>query len=333
MRAHLGLVPGLALVLALVLVAFGLASVPHLGLVGPLVLALLVGLAWRRVFGLSAPLRDGTRFAARTLLKVGVVLLGIRLDFGLLAQVGWIILVADLLVISIGLLASELLGRALNMPRSLRLSLGVGTSICGASAIVAATSVTRARDQEVSVSIAVISLLGTLGVIGYTVGAQFLDPSGGLLGLMIGSTLQEVGHVIAAGYGVSREAGDLATLVKLSRVALLAPVLLLIGIVNGLGAEERAATAGGKPPPVVPWFLGGFLLLGLINTSGLLPEAVYEPTYLSSVFLTAAAMAGIGLQVEVGSLVRTGTRALWVGSVAFLGLVLAMAAYGVVAFG
>ncbi len=171
--------PGLFLVAFLTLLAYGAARLPFLSVVGPLVVGLLLGMGWRAVFGLPGQAEAGARFAAKTILKVGIALLGVRLDFLLLAQVGPAVL--------LGLFFIERLGRRLGLSRGLRLALAVGTSICGASAIVAAAPIIGARDEEIGVSVSVISVLGTLLVLAYLAVYRLLEPSGDLYGVLVGS--------------------------------------------------------------------------------------------------------------------------------------------------
>jgi uncharacterized integral membrane protein (TIGR00698 family) len=320
-RPGLGpLLPGLALVALLTAASFLLSTVPALAIMGPLVIALLVGLSWRAAAGLPAASAPGVTFSARTLLRVGIVLLGVRLDFGLLAQVGPAILLGSLLVVTLGILGVERLGRLAGLPRGLRLGIAVGTSICGASAILAAVPSTRMKEDEAGVSVGVISILGTLGVLGFAFASTAFSPSDRFYGVLVGLTLQEVGQVLAAGYVPGNEAGDLATIVKLTRVSLLAPALLVLNGLLGGSANE-----GGAGPvrfrASVPLFLVGFLMVGTLNSVGLIPHAFAMLLQAGSLLLTSAAMVGLGLGLDLSVFARVGGRALLVGAVGFAGLV------------
>lgn len=336
------LVPGLSLAALLCGAAFLLAPLPGLHLAGTLGLALFLGVAWRVALGLAPAAVPGVRFTAKTLLRLGIVLLGVRLNFGLLVSAGPLVLLLDLLIIGCGLLAVEGLGRLFKLPRSLRLVLAVGTSICGASAIAAAAPITGADEDEVSQAVGVISLLGALGVIGFTIIGPLLQLSDVHYGLLTGSTLQEVGHVLAAGAAAGSNALDLATVTKLTRVALLAPVLLLVsGLLNrnagNIRVTESAAdtsAAAGKPvrAPLLPGFLLGFLLLGAVNSAGLIPPLAGSLLQQGSVVLTAAAMAAIGLGVDPLVLRRTGARTALVALLGFICLVAVAAVYVSIAF-
>lgn len=332
------LLPGLALVLALTGVSYALAAAPALRVLGPLVVALVVGLAWRSLFGLPQAAAAGASFSARTLLRVGIVLLGVRLDFGLLVDVGPAVLLGSLLVVALGIIGVERLGRVFGLPRGLRLGIAVGTSICGASAILAAVPAARMKEEEAGVSVGIISVLGTLGVLGFAFAASLFGPADLVYGLLVGLTLQEVAQVLAAGYVPGNEAGDLATIVKLTRVSLLAPALLVLSaLVNRYspGSNGSGAEPGGirqilpSLRAAVPLFLFGFLAVGVLNSLGWIPAWLAGLMMRGSLLFTTAAMVGLGLGLDLAVFRRVGTRALLVGAIGFLGLIAVMLPYAV----
>lgn len=313
------LLPGLALVAVLTAAAYLLSTLPGLRVLGALGLALLLGLAVRGLVRLPASVQPGAGYAARTLLRLGVVLLGVRLNFVLFAQAGPQVLLLDLAVIGTGLLSMTWLARRWGLPRGLGLAVAVGSSICGASAIAAAAPIIRADEDEVSVSVAVCSLLGTVGVVGYSLLALPLGLDAQRYGLMTGSSLHEIAQVLAAGAAQGGHALDFAMLTKLTRVALLAPVLLLLGAVlrrRDAGAPSEQ-TAQAARPPLLPAFLVGFLLVGVVSSAGLLPSTLTNRMQTASLLLTAASMAGIGLGVNFAVLRRLGGPALLVGGLGF----------------
>lgn len=320
------LVPGLALVTLLTAAAWLLARLPGFALLGVLALALLLGVAARALLGAAPEVAPGARFSAKRLLRLGVVLLGARLQLDLLAAAGPTALWLAGAVVVAGVVGMELLGRWFGVRPGLRRMLAVGTAVCGASAIAAAAPVARADDDEAAMAVALVSLLGAAGVVAFALLAEPLGLAVHTYALLAGSTLHEVGHVLAAGAALGPEALDLATLVKLVRVALLAPVLLLVGaFVRGSARRERRAGDGadeavvpgapglraGAPavPAPLPGFVIGFLLLGAARAAGALPGAWVEPLSSGSLLLTAAAMAGIGLGVDPAGLRRAGGRA------------------------
>lgn len=356
------LAPGLALVVALTFGAFELARLPGTRLLGPLVLALLGGAGWRLVAGRTErTVGPGARHAAKVWLRLGIVLLGVRLDMRALAAVGPTVLVGSAIGVAVAFAVVELLGRRMGVPKDLRRSVAVGTGVCGASAIAAALPVLRAEERHASLSVAVVSVLGTLGVVAFAAWDGLALVSSRLLAAVAGASLQEVGHVVAAGAAVGGADGDLALLVKLSRVVLLAPVLMLLGwwlrfeAAGGGGAGTRGAARGaangaargapggalagpalGAPgsharqpvlPPLVPGFVVGFLALSAATSLGLLSAAAVSHLTTAATLLTAAAMAGIGLGVDFRGLGRAGRQALTLGLAGFGALVGAMSWY------
>src|SRR5712692_2234397 len=199
------MLPGAVLATGLAAASYFLATLPLFKVMGPLTVALMVGIAVRSSVGLPAWALTGTRFSARTILRLGIVLMGARLNFALVAKVGPKVLALDALVILV-----------------------VGTSVCGASAVVAAGSVTRAQDDEITLAVALCGVLGTAGVFFYVLAGPFFLLTGAQLAILSGSTLHEVAQVMAAASSWGAASGDLATLVKLTRVVLLAPTLLVL---------------------------------------------------------------------------------------------------------
>lgn len=329
------LLPGLAVVIVITFLAFELARVPGFKLLGPLVLALLGGAAWRLGrSGRIAGVMPGARFAAKVLLRLGIVLLGVRLDMRALAAVGPTVLAGSALGVLVAFTAIELVGRRWRVASDLRRSIAVGTAVCGASAIAAALPVLRAEEKHASLSVAVVSVLGTLGVVAFAAWDGLAVVSSRVVAAVAGASLQEVGHVVAAGAAVGGPEGDLALLVKLSRVVLLAPVLMLLGwwlrreAASNPGSVAGVQAAGGRRlPPIVPGFVIGFLALSAVTSLGWLSAETVRYLTLGGTLLTAAAMAGIGLGVQFRDLGRAGRQALALGVVGFVALLLVMSAY------
>jgi len=238
--------------------------------------------------------------------------MGARLDFALVAKVGPRVLLLDALLICAGLVGIAWLARLLAVPPRLATLLAVGTSICGASAVVAAGSVTGADEDEVTLAVALCGILGTVGVLFYVLVGPHLPLTVTQLAILCGSTLHEVAQVIAAAFTWGSASGDLGTLVKLARVVLLAPALLVLGFVT----EGRGVRYSLKHPPV-PWFVLGFLALGILGSLGGLPGASRAALSTASIFLMTCAMAAMGLHTQVAMLRRAGLRVLYAGFLAF----------------
>ena len=329
------ILPGLLVAVSCAALAYALAQLPGFAMFGPLVLALVLAALWRGAWSTRVQLGRfdaGAEFAAGPLLKLGIVALGVRLDLRAVIELGPWLLLGGALGALVAFGVAEQLGRALAVPPSLRRATGVGTAICGASAIAAAAPVLGAAPAQVSAAIGSISLLGSLGVLGFAVWDAFADVAAASFGVLAGATLQEVGQVVAAGSVGGHEAADVALLVKLSRVVLLAPALVALGWWSRRFERRSAAPArAGERKPALPWpvppFVLGFLALGAVATTGWLDvRAVGAISSLGTV-LTAAAMAGIGMGLDLRTLRGPGRQALVVGAVAFMALLFTMTGY------
>jgi uncharacterized integral membrane protein (TIGR00698 family) len=208
-----------AIAVALAGVSYAAAMVPGVKVMGPLTVALIIGIAARALVGMPQRLVEGTRFFARSILRAGIVLMGARLDFGLVAKVGPRVLLLDLAIIGAGIAGIAWIARRFGVPRQLATLLAVGTSVCGASAVVAAGSVTKSKEDDVTLAVALCGVLGSAGVLFYVLAGPLLALSATQLAVLSGSTLHEVAQVMAAAFTWGPASGDLGTLVKLTRRA------------------------------------------------------------------------------------------------------------------
>ena len=329
------LLPGLLLTGALATAAFALARLPFAQLLGPLVLALVLGVALRALVRRPPPATAaGVEFAGRALLRLGIVLLGVRLDARALIELGPWVLVGSAVGALVAFAAIEAAGRAWRVPSDLRRLVGIGTAICGASAIAAAIPLVRRAPGEPAtpggaapVAIGAISVLGTLGVLGFVAVETAWSWPAALLAALAGATLQEVGQAVAAGVAVGGEHAQLALLVKLSRVVWLAPALVALGWWARAGAGAAAEGPEARRPPLVPGFVLGFVALGVLTSLGLVPAGAVGGLALAGTALTATAMAAIGLGVDATAVGRAGRQALVLGAVGFTALTLVMAGW------
>ncbi|GAC1304071.1 MAG: hypothetical protein NVSMB27_43320 [Ktedonobacteraceae bacterium] len=251
---------GLGTTVLIGIVATLLAPLPGLAIMGSLTVALLLGLAWRSIVGLPNAYAGGVKFSAQKLLRYGIILTGVRLNFALIVASGVKVLLLDALLIAFGVGIVPLLAHKLGLSKRLAFLIGVGQSICGASAVGAMAALFPDMDEdEVSLAVAVCGLIGTIGVLLFTFGSRLIALPGGWYGLLTGSTLHEIAQVVAAGAAGGSKAADLAMVVKLTRVMLLAPVALLVAFILSLRAEKRLEQTeqhgfNWKKIPM-PWFV------------------------------------------------------------------------------
>lgn len=311
------LVPGL--VLALLITGIAMAIAGQTGMAGPLAWAFLVGLAfgpWLR--GRIPAAAEGLGFASRTLLRVGVALLGFGISAGQAVALGPSGLTIAIAVIGITLTSTIWLGTKLRVDRDAAVLIGVGTSVCGASAIAATTAATDVRRSQVGYAIATITIFGTIGMLTLPIVGRLIGLGETGTGIWIGASVQEVAQVTAAGASVSASALKTATLVKLIRVALLAAVLVSVRILrkpnkpasgNGPGSAGAGFGFTTLLPPFIMAFLGFMVIRSLIP----IPGPLLEISATTSVLLQTAALAAIGLQVNLTDLKAEGPRPILLG--------------------
>lgn len=308
----LAVLPGVLLCAALAAAAVWLADVPWIKQhthVSALLLVILIGMAWKSLAPVPAATIPGIRLAQRPLLRWAVAGLGFRLSLVELAHIGGPALVVVVVSTTAALAFGWWLARRLGVDEKLGLLLGVGGAICGASAVVAADSVVLGEKRDSAVALAVITLLGTIGIVVYPLAARALHMSDFLYGVWDGASLHEMAQVVAAGFGVSDRAAQVATVVKLARIALLAPVVLFLGW--RMRHAHRAAGRAHVAP--VPWFLVLFVVFAIVNSIGVIPKPALEMLKTGDLWLLCVGMAGVGLQTGLRDVRDAGIRPVLAG--------------------
>lgn len=304
------LIPGIALAATVTLVAIVIAEIETLiigyALLEPLVLALILGVVVRAFWQPPANMQPGIDFSAKQVLEFAIVLIGFSLALGTLIDAGAKLALAVLVSVSLTLALGTGLGKLAGLPLKLSVLIGVGNAICGNSAIAAVAPAIRARKQDVASAIALTAVLG----IGVVLTLPLLIPVVGLsdseYGVVAGLSVYAVPQVLAATFPVSATAGQIASLVKLTRVLLLGPMVALLAILF----RERDATGGSNLTlkKLVPWFVIGFGITVTLRSLGLVPGWFADGAQETSRVMTAVAMAGLGLSVDVRSVRETGGR-------------------------
>jgi len=307
------LVPGLLLCGAVTLAALGLERV-ETGLFGhawleALVLAILVGALVRTLWTPSQRWTPGISFSAKTLLEIAVVLLGASVSIGAIVSAGPLLLVGIAAVVVIAIAASYGMGRMLGLPHRMAVLVACGNSICGNSAIAAVAPVIGADGKEVAASIAFTAVLGVVVVLGLPFLPALMHISEVQYGVLAGLTVYAVPQLLAATAPIGAIALQLGTLVKLVRVLMLGPMILVLTLVTRRRTDGATATAGRMPwHKLVPWFIDGFLLLAVLRSFGLLPEVVLAPAATAATALTVVSMAALGLSTDLLSVAKAGGR-------------------------
>jgi uncharacterized integral membrane protein (TIGR00698 family) len=293
-----------------------------------------------RVLGsVAAP---GLRLAARHLLRAGVVLLGFRIAIGDVVELGPAVLIAVVAVVTITFTVTRAIGRALGLSPGFSLLIATGWSICGASAIAAAEPLSGADEEEVAYAVALVALCGSLAIVALPALDLWLGLSDPVFGAWVGASVHDVGQVVATASTHGEDAVAAAIVVKLTRVAMLAPLLAVVAL--GLRGRPHSSTgssmgssmgSSGSPvgttarPAVVPAFVVGFLVAVGLRSTGVVPADVLSAVRWLETLLVAAGLVGLGSQVVWSRLRRLGGRPLVLGLVSWV-LVAALALPAVV---
>jgi uncharacterized integral membrane protein (TIGR00698 family) len=303
--------PGLAVALVIAAGATGLGLlVPVIG--GP-VFGILLGIVLGTfVPGLrSTRLAPGYTLASKKILQLSIVVLGAGLSLSTVVQVGTSSLPVMLGTLAVALGGAYVLGRLLGVRGDTQLLIGVGTGICGASAIAATTAVIGAERSKVAYAIGTIFTFNIAAVLLFGPVGHLLGLSQHAFGLWAGTAINDTSSVVAAAVGYGSEAGGYGIVVKLSRALMLVPIVLVLAWRRRSG--ERVA-----PHKVVPVFLVGFLLASLLNTLGLVPASWHAAIGVIGTFLITMALAGIGLGMRPADLRAAGPRPLLLGGLLWL---------------
>jgi uncharacterized integral membrane protein (TIGR00698 family) len=354
-RNLVSLLPGVALSCAIAAAAWLLSGLlkPYL-LLEPLVLGILLGIALTAVLGQRPALKPGVTFSSKQLLELAIVLLGFKLSFTKLATLGGPALLGVVLFVPLIVLAAVPLGRLFRLPPKLAVLIGVGSGICGSSAIAAVAPVIGADDEDAALAVSGLSVLGAAAVLLAAAFSHAVALSDTQWGVWAGLSMQAVPNALAAAFARSEAAGDVGTMVKMARVALLAPIALGLAWwfrhTGSAGLQTRSSTAdisrepGGdgkvssaargkdatlksRAPanPGVPLYVVLFILAGALNSTGWLPSALSSACAQASALLMVVAMSALGLGVDFASLKKRAGPAFAMSTLLFL--LVAMSAY------
>ena len=281
----------------------------------PMIIGIILGMIYANSLRMHLPDTwvPGIQFCSKKVLRLGIILYGFRLTFQDVAAVGTAGIVIDVIVVTVTIIGGYWLGRLLRMDRDIALLTSIGSGICGAAAVLGAEATLRTKPYKTAVAVATVVIFGTLSMflypIAYRAGILSLDPV--QMGLFGGSTLHEVAHAVGAGNAMGGEIANITVIVKMIRVMLLVPVLLVLAL--WVASRKSAATAeggevAGKSKIAVPWFALGFLAVIAFNSFDLLPAAVVDVINYIDTFLLTMAMAALGAETSVDKFKKAGAK-------------------------
>ncbi|MDU4352028.1 YeiH family protein [Phytobacter diazotrophicus] len=317
--------PGLLLSAVIAGLALWLGNIPSVAGAGfsALTLAILFGIVAGNTLypRIHVHCDAGVLWSKQYLLRLGIILYGLRLTFSQIAEVGVSGIAIDVLMLSSTFMLACLLGqKVFGLDRKTSWLIGAGSSICGAAAVLATEPVVKAESSKVAVAVATVVIYGTLAIFiypaMYPLLAHWFTPEA--YGIYMGSTMHEVAQVVAAGHAVSPDAENAAVIAKMLRVMMLAPFLILLA---SRVKQLSPAADGGKSKITIPWFAVLFILVAVFNSFHLLPKSVIDVLITVDTVLLAMAMAALGLTTHISALKKAGAKPLLMALALFVWLI------------
>jgi uncharacterized integral membrane protein (TIGR00698 family) len=304
------LAPGIIVCGLIAAAALLLRQVSGLAVLSPMIVSIALGALVHNTLGTPTVARPGVGFSLRWILRFGIVLLGFQLTTQQVLDVG----VTGFAVIAVSLVGcfvvTKPLGAALGVDAKLTELIAAGTSICGASAVIAANTVTKAPEEDCAYAVTCVTLCGMVAMVLYPLLPAVLGLGPRDYGLWTGASVHEVAQVVAASYQAGREAGDYATITKLTRVIMLAPMMMVLGAL----ATRRADGGEGQARAPLPYFALGFIAAIAANSTIEISPFLKELIVAATTFLLALALAAMGLSTDMRKLAPKGARPLVLGA-------------------
>lgn len=280
--------------------------------IGGVTISILIGIVTGNLIKLPEYFSSGTAFCEKKVLTWAIAIMGISLDYTILADLGLPTFILIIAAVVFTISTALILGKKTGLNKELCLLIGIGNAVCGSSAIAATQGVIDTDEKTVGLSIAAINFLGTIGI--------FLLPTLGMIifrfnelqtGVLTGNTLQAIGQVSAAGFSISDKAGETAVIVKMCRILMITPLVIILSIKKGNGI-------GIKRIPVIPRYIIVFIIMSIIGSFGIIPELLIPHIKNAGKMFLITAMAGIGMKISLKDLAVGGRQALLLGSAVWI---------------
>ncbi len=300
---------GILLSVSLGFIAWQLGN--YVPLIGGAVLGILIGLLWRNIIGVSPVFTTGIKFCTRQILQWSIIFLGFGLSLNQVLSTGLSSLAVTLITLSAAFVSAYYIGKWLNLSAHISTMIGVGTAICGGSAIAAVAPIIQPKDNDLAMSISVIFLFNIIAVLIFPPLGHLMGLSDAGFGLWAGTAINDTSSVVAAGYSYSMAAGDIATIVKLTRATLIIPVCLTLVFI--MARKSKANNQSLAFRKIFPWFILWFVVASTASSIGLVPSGALP--YLNDIahFLIVVALTAVGLSSDLRQLIKAGVKPLLLG--------------------
>lgn len=306
------LVPGFAAALIIAAISKLIESILPIHLIGASVIALFIGMIINHFWKPNDTFSAGLKFTSKKILKFAIILLGASLNIKIVLEVGKMSLCVMAFTLFTCFGVGYFVGRALKINWKLSNLISAGTGICGGSAIAAIAPVIDADDSDIAYAMSATFLFDMAMIVLFPIMGQAMGLSDMAYGLWAGTAVNDTSSVVAAGYAFSEAAGDFATMVKLTRTLSIIPTVIAFALINAR-IKRKEAGAGGAAvkaklglTKIIPWFILGFLALAVINSFGVIPQAVSSGMKGVSKFLMVSALAAIGLNTSFKDMKKSG---------------------------
>lgn len=281
-------------------------------LVGSAVFAITLGMIVKNMGMMKEEWQVGAQYSGKKLLQYSIIALGFTMSFKQVQDVGLSSLQVTIVTIAIAILTAYLVGNAFGLSKNLKILVGIGTAICGGSAIAAASPIIEAEDEEIALSISTIFLFNVLAVFLFPFLGHLMQMDASQFGLWAGTAINDTSSVVAAGYSYSTTAGDIATIVKLSRALMIVPACLIL---MGIEAyQKRKASVAIQWNKIFPMFIIWFLAASFLTSFVSLPPVILHTAKTLSKWFMAMALAGIGMQVSFKQFKEAGLKPILTGT-------------------
>src|SRR5258708_25949134 len=300
------ILPGLCFTSIVASASFGIRMLPGMTNFSPLILSMVIAIAYHNIVGTAAWAKQGVTFSLRRLLRIAIILLGLQLTSSQVIELGGRglgIIVATVLATFV---FTVWIGKLLGVEPKLAQLIAAGTSICGASAVIATTTVTTAHDEDVAYAVACVTVFGSVAMFSYPLLPGLLHRDPHAFGLWSGASIHEIAQVVAVAFQDGQKAGEFGTVAKLSRVMLLAPMVIAIGFLAARGAKGGKSAGASSARPPVPWFVLGFVALVGVNSFVTIPAGARAWIIAATTFLLSIALAAMGLEPSICKLAAAG---------------------------
>ncbi|MDO4547002.1 MAG: YeiH family protein [Clostridia bacterium] len=306
-----GLLPGVALAVAVAAAARYIEGILPIHLIGASVIALFIGMLLNVFIGKNEIIKPGLKFTSKKILRFAIILLGASLSVGTILTVGRMSLMVMAFTLATCFGGGYIVGKLLGLDWKLSNLISAGTGICGGSAIAAIAPVIDAEDRDIAYAMSATFLFDMAMIVLFPFMGHMMGLSDTAYGLWAGTAVNDTSSVVAAGYAYSEAAGDFATMVKLTRTLAIIPTVLVFAFINVRIKRKQSIEAGGAIKKIsmtklFPWFILGFVALAAVNSLGLIPAQISSAAKDASKFLMVCALSAIGMGTSCKQMFKAG---------------------------